>query len=311
MLTTPLKQRGFTLIELLVVIAIIGIMVALLLPAVQAAREAGRRSQCQNNLKQLILAIHNYHDTCQCLPPGSNWGWDTSGLGGGSIWVHLLPYIEQETLYQKIDFQKFVDNQIMRDGTRLQDQVLAVLLCPSDLTRRSYNESARQNYNASTGPSEHLNNYRCSCPAGISLGKAYALAPYDDVTNFAGPFQRHPHETTFAHISDGLSNTIFLGEVRPACSDHHANGWHRSNNGNGLTGTLAPINFDTCHPAWWNDKCHAQCNWNNELGFRSLHSGGSFFAMGDGSVQFLTQNIDMWTYQYLGAKADGNAVQWP
>ena len=108
----PLKRPAFTLVELLVVIAIIGILIALLLPAVQAAREAARRSQCTNSMKQIGLALHNYHDTHRCLPVGALPGW-TGGTGGDatSRWVHgtnwraaILPYLEQESLYDKLNF---------------------------------------------------------------------------------------------------------------------------------------------------------------------------------------------------------------
>jgi prepilin-type N-terminal cleavage/methylation domain-containing protein len=300
-------SAGFTLVELLVVIAIIGILVSLLLPAVQAARESGRRSQCLNNLRQLVLGIHNYHDVVKRLPCGAFFatGWT------GSIWVHTLPYQEQTALYEQINFKTTVDDQVLPSGKNLRDFTLNVLMCPTDNTEPMYNNVAKQNYNASTGPSQHIDNPNCSCTSGRDTWNAYALAPYDNVPNFAGPFQRHSHATTLAHVKDGLSNTIFLGEVRPQCGAHHRNGWHRSNNGNGLTATIVPINFSTCQPDSFPDKCKTPCNWNNELGFRSLHPGGALFAMGDGSVHFITQNIDHWTYQYLGAKADGKAVSLP
>jgi prepilin-type N-terminal cleavage/methylation domain-containing protein len=301
------SKSGFTLVELLVVIAIIGILVSLLLPAVQAARESGRRSQCLNNLRQLILGIHNYHDVVKRLPCGAffSTGWT------GSIWVHTLPYQEQTALYEQINFKTTVDDQVLANGKNLRDFPLNVLMCPSDNTEPMYNNVGKQNYNASTGPSKHIDSPTCSCPSGRDTWNAYALAPYDNVPNFAGPFQRHSHHTTLANITDGLSNVIFLGEVRPQCGAHHRNGWHRSNNGNGLTATIVPINFNTCNPDSFADKCKTPCNWNNELGFRSLHPGGGLFALGDGSVHFITQNIDHWTYQYLGAKADGKAVALP
>ncbi|HOM18813.1 MAG TPA: DUF1559 domain-containing protein, partial [Thermoguttaceae bacterium] len=113
-------------------------------------------------------------------------------------------------------------------------------------------------------------------------------------------------------IVDGLSNTIFFGEVRPQCSVHNSQGWGSSNNGQGLTATVVPINYNSCsRDAVGSDNCDKYCNWNTELGFKSRHPGGAQFLFGDGSVHFLPETIDHWTYQYLGAKADGNPAQIP
>jgi len=110
--------------------------------------------------------------------------------------------------------------------------------------------------------------------------------------------------------TDGLSNTIYFGEVRRACSVHVQAGWARSNNGNGLTSTLIPINYNSCDNGATNG-CQRPCNWNTELGFKSRHPEGAHFLMGDGSVHFLTESVDHWTFQYLGGKSDGKSVQVP
>jgi prepilin-type N-terminal cleavage/methylation domain-containing protein len=298
------KNSGFTLVELLVVIAIIGILVSLLLPAVQNVRAAARRTQCANNLKNIGLALHMYHDTVLKLPPGSFF----SNGYKGSVWVHLLPYIEQGNLYNKINFNTTVDNQVLSDNTNLKDKIIPLLMCPSDDTEALGFDVAMQSYNASAGPTAHADNPNCTCTVERDKWNAYALAPYQQPPNFAGPFHRNGWAIPFAQITDGLSNTILVGEVRGRCGAHHRQGWHRTNNGNGLTATMIPINYDTCKPDNWPDKCHTGCNWNTELGFRSLHSGGAQFVMGDGAVRFLTERIDHWAYQYLGAKSDGKTI---
>ena len=113
-----------------------------------------------------------------------------------------------------------------------------------------------------------------------------------------------------SEITDGLSNTILFGEVRPRCSEHARNGWAMTNDGNGFCTTLIPINYDTCNENA-PDPCHRPCNWTTEVGFKSAHPGGAQFLMGDGSVQWLPQSIDHQTYQYLGGKSDGHGVSGP
>lgn len=301
------SRRGFTLVELLVVIAIIGVLVALLLPAVQAAREAARRMQCGNNLKQLGLAIHNYHDTTNRLPPGALW-YETRG----SILVHILPYIEQQTLYDKIDFKIAVDNQVV-NGQVLGTYKIKGYNCPSD-TDYIYSNSTATNlvgasYAASAGAPGITNNGGCSCSAAVSWN-SYALAA---INMSSGPFHRRsgiaPAEN-FAGVTDGLSNTIFFGETRAKCSDHARSGWAYSNNGQGLMTTVIPINTKSCDDNA-TDGCKRPCNWNNEFGFKSSHPGVCGFLMGDGSVHFVSATIDHWTYQYLGTVNDGKVATLP
>lgn len=322
--TAEANHRAFTLVELLVVIAIIGILVALLLPAIQAAREAARRSQCVNNMKQLGLAIQNYELNKKHLPPGAIW--DHFLRGKGSTLVYILPYMEQQPIYDKFDFTKFtIDGQTLDGGTTaIGAAVISAYVCPSDDHPPTAQvqgddlailEKALHNYATSQGPTEHPDNSGCSCSIDWNV---LSTAPYSYFDKFAGPFTRYGtieksignwrRKVKIKDVTDGVSKTIYVGEVRPACSLHVARGWATTNNGCGFTTTLIPINFDSCAEGDHPDGCRRPCNYNAELGFKSRHPGGANFSLGDASVQFISEDIDMKTYQYLGDKADGQVA---
>ncbi len=298
------RRCAFTLVELLIVIAILGILMAVLLPAVQAAREAARKSQCQNNLKQIGLAVLNYEQTKKLLPPGGMWL--ENGRRGGSIYVYLLPMLEETAAYRAFDFRSPNVEGTTFAGTNQQvgATVIPTLICPSDDRQTHYDDKAAHNYAASRGPTEVWWNERSLCDYPWA---GQAKAPLDDPRVFAGPFTRVGTQERLRAITDGLSKTIFFGEVRPQCSEHARNGWLASNNGNGYCTTLIPINFDTCNDMS-PDPCHRSNNWNTEVGFKSAHPGGAFFLFGDGSVHFLAEEIDYSTYQLLGAKNDGQVI---
>lgn len=325
---TKQHSRGFTLIELLVVIAIIAILIALLLPAVQQAREAARRTQCKNNMKQIGLALHNYHDTFTLFPPGAFWSLPASNgctQGGaattihqkGSILLHLLPYIDQAPLYNQYNFSLCnTDNQTYPGSTKqLAQTAVSAYVCPSDTTG-PYSAGGRgtQNYAACVGAtttSGANGNPNCTCPNSPFTPNVFPNTPG---SNTSGMFTRAWRSSGIRDNLDGTSQTIYFGEVRPGCSNHHNNGWAFSNNGQGLTSTLIPINYDSCDastntPA--SNGCAYRCNWVTELGYKSLHEGGAQFLMGDGAVKFFSENIDIATYNKMGAKADGNPVEVP
>ncbi len=324
------RLYGFTLVELLVVIAIIGILVGLLLPAVQAAREAARRMQCSNNLKQIGLAVHNYEGVYKKIPPGAFYGagvrvdvgrFHGNSLQRGSIFVLLLTYLEQQALYGQFDFSMPSDDTRMFDpanpagGMLLRGVRVPTFICPSDQNEPlnpGLNQTQPASYTPNSGPNESISSAPdCTCPL-LATFQVYSHkgTSHQDSRN-AGPFTRNgwAYTGSFKEQTDGLSNVIFFGDVRSKCSVHIPGGWSHSNKLGAWT--QIPINYDSCETsvaaaiAKGKTACNANCNWNTELGYKSLHTGGAQFALGDGSVHFISQTIDMILYNRLGARADG------
>jgi len=306
----PSRQRaaGFTLIELLVVIAIIGLLIALLLPAVQQAREAGRRAQCKSQMKQIGIALHNYTDVHQMLPVGAYYFGPVGSYENGSIVARLLPWLERQDLYDAFNFERPpIDLQRFADGTLIGAKKIPLLLCPSDgqMVMGPLGLTT-VNYVASNGSAARINNSACSC-ANPPPWNALALSPYDDPKNFSGPFTRRGVPVKLKDVIDGLSQTIFFGETLPSCSVHARQGWAASNNMQGFATTTIPINFDSCNELDANG-CRRPCNWNVESGFKSRHAGGAHFLRGDGSVDFLADSVDLRVFQFLGGKADRGSI---
>ncbi|HCS53721.1 DUF1559 domain-containing protein [Rubinisphaera sp.] len=315
-------RLGFTLIELLVVIAIIAILVALLLPAVQQAREAARRSQCKNNLKQIGLALHNYHDThgrfpMNCIISSGTWGVDHA-THKGSPYVKLLPFLEQGPLFDSCNFDvDTVLHSMTPDGKPVHSVVISTLICPSDdhdgiwtggathTTDSNGQRRALANYSFSMGsqansPCGTHNNYFGNGPTvrGDSL----------DSKNISGVFSHWAWAAKFKDVRDGTSNTIALGEIRPRCANHTRDGWMAENAL--YTGTGVAINFNTCEgePGTGTGCNQYTGQWGASQGFKSSHDGGAQFLLCDGSVHFLSENIDMVTYQKLGDRRDAQPL---
>ncbi len=221
MIKASVPRRGFTLVELLVVIAIIGILVGLLLPAVQAAREAARRMQCSNNLKQIGLAIHNYHDAFSLLPAGCNGLPNAAGTsfnGHGWVWhAAILPYIEQTALYEAIQGGDGLGNEKGDQNTGkplvVRDTTVSVFWCPSQTDVRygaQKNGYQPSNYNGNMGTRIGNGNDNCIC-TGIATLNDMQTKPWGCM-NGNGVFYVSSR-TKFRDVLDGLSNTIFVSEV--------------------------------------------------------------------------------------------------
>jgi prepilin-type N-terminal cleavage/methylation domain-containing protein/prepilin-type processing-associated H-X9-DG protein len=327
------RRFGFTLVELLVVIAIIGVLVALLLPAVQAAREAARRTKCNNNLKQIGLALHNYHDTNKAFPAGS-WTGGTSNARKQTMLCAILPFIEQSGLYDQIDQNADIQFFKLPSGFFVAGIKVPPFHCPSNDVKpigQDFNRLYGANYAGSAGPVDLGNNPACPCPQFDFWRRTYSSPGHgkfdfhNNQDNPAGFFARNSIDLAvkkyygrMAEGVDGMSNTILCMEVRPDCSVFAASGWARVNQSNGMVNTVVPINWDTClsanlaeAQARGKDGCACANNWNMELGAKSRHPNGANFVMGDGAVKFFSQNIDHITYQLLGDKCDGMTVSPP
>jgi prepilin-type N-terminal cleavage/methylation domain-containing protein len=325
----PRQRAGFTLVELLVVIAIIGMLVALLLPAVQAARESARQAQCKNNLKQLGLGMQNFHDVNKTFPSLGGY----ANLGWG-LWPIMLPYIEQHALYEQCDFTIKTECDALR-VVRQAD--LPVLHCPSDPMQGLMQNRLTPN---------------SGCPGGTSTpdgtpndgqhwigGTTHYVGSYGDAFNIlvtdqyggdharvnfgaggcasntnnpatptvacprptsrfgGGPNHRGFFEFTgttrpigMHDVLDGLSNTIMLGHTTTADAEPHL--WFTSTAS--LHGTSLPIN----HKGLSTER----------RGFHSYHAKGTFSCLGDGSVRFVQQTISSFAHNRLGSRAGGEVV---
>jgi prepilin-type N-terminal cleavage/methylation domain-containing protein/prepilin-type processing-associated H-X9-DG protein len=311
-------RSGFTLIELLVVIAIIGVLIGLLLPAVQKVREAANRITCQNNLKQLAVAAHGYHDARGTFPPGLHMGVNMGGgrYAEGTCWmVELLPYIELDNLYRKWDYNDFRNN--VAGGTNsTTGQIIRIDRCPSDpVNLQSYFNSVIPEARGYYGLGTYGGNAgrRSNPTAELSRDGLFSL----DTT------------VRLADVTDGSSNTLLFGERahRDPEYDRIAVVWPSANpvadmgawaqvvasqNGGTLPAltlsSAVPINYQVPPETSVGDGAVAD---DRMCAFGSLHPGGANFALVDGSVRFVSDQTPVDILQALSTRAGGEAVSVP
>ncbi len=313
--------RGFTLIELLVVIAIIAVLIALLLPAVQQAREAARRSQCKNNMKQMGLALHNYHDTFTVFPPGG-----TSVAAnlntGHNMFADILPYFDQAAIYNQLNWT--ISGWNTGSGTPSAHvaatlTVLPALICPSSTT------ATFNGYNWSATPPSYPFLYGQAVTHYVPI-MGSTQAPNTTARSTTGLFQRNG-KSAIRDVSDGTSNTMALGEYSGL-----AKGQPKGKNN--LAGPDQTYGWFNTSPAWYgfydygNDGIYgiqlgamktvtyapnaawlyggASTSFNQSL--KSSHVGGVHCLLGDGAVRFIRDSISLQTLYNLADIADGNKV---
>ena len=315
------RVRGFTLIELLVVIAIIAVLIALLLPAVQQAREAARRTQCKNNLKQLGLALHNYHDTYNLFPGASYCGVSgTSSIAHCHTWIEMLfPYFDQSAIYNQLNFN--VANHQDVNPALLNNFKASGLVCPSDPDGGVYPNSRESSYTPGTGNSLGANYVPSAGPIDMNVCPIPAQTPNINCLSTGGARQGVAAPGLFnggyvsyriADCTDGTTNTFLVGETLPLYSSFHM--YFASHMHIGTTNpppnyfkTYGPCNTTTYTKDQLRtarqDTCYAHMG-----GFMSQHVGGLQMCMGDGSVRFISENVNYNTWVNLGNKSDGFAL---
>ena len=325
------QKKGFTLIELLVVIAIIAVLIALLLPAVQQAREAARRTQCKNNLKQIGLALHNYYDAHQAIPDAS---YESKPFPSPSAYgwsVMILPFLDQANLYNSLN-TGYSQMQDIASNTNpavygLLQKSFTVFLCPSDSAGGNTNVNRAFQGTANGGVMK-------TAIAPLAAGTSNYMGCNGFQSDADGVFDSGDNvNTTFAMVTDGLSNTIFVGERssrpwprQPAGSKGPWAGvWcGQEFTGNGITNVWCLIG-QTQYQMNTGLPSAPASDTNNGVAtplnaFGSTHPGGAHFLFGDGSVHFLNENIqfvpysgslvvsNLGVYQLLGHMNDGVPV---
>jgi len=312
------RRPGFTLIELLVVIAIIAILIALLLPAVQQAREAARRSTCKNNMKQIVLAMHNYHDVYKHFP--INYASPANGNNGRqtSWMVCILPYVDQKPLFDQIDFNFGFANDprgtAQPSNSWVSQQPLPAYRCPSDTSApdpmggRSDGGGTRAitSYKGCAGANWQWGNWQNRPPSASAIDRwnhngGHGLDRGNGLL-FRG--WNFPYSTRMRDVTDGTSNTFAVGEAIAVYSNW--NWWWYAN---GTTATCSiPLNAPPICGAsagLSKDAGLRACrgDWNNNYAFASKHAGGAQFGMTDGSVKFVSDNINANLYRNVATIA--------
>lgn len=292
-------KSGFTLVELLVVIAIIGVLVALLLPAVQAAREAARRTSCKNNLKQLTLAVQNYASANTAIPTGVLYNNAISPANDPrfSLQTRLLPFIEEQSVYDAIN-RKIGWDELTNDETRKRR--IDTFFCPSGRTDNCVD------FDPIAPPEFSTHFMGIMGPKGINPanGNAYPVETVDaGLGGFAlgGAFLRNK-KVTLKQFTDGLSKTLVLGEMSWDMGLHQP--WCGGlSDGKQHTMTMKNIQYPLNSVRFTSDPTIA-----NDISFGSEHAGGAHFGLGDGSVQFINEEIEISVLKSLASRAGAETI---
>jgi prepilin-type N-terminal cleavage/methylation domain-containing protein/prepilin-type processing-associated H-X9-DG protein len=316
------RPRGFTLIELLIVIAVIGVLLALLLPAVQSAREAARRTQCLSNLKQIAVAMHQYHDVHAVLPPGKK------GCCWGTWLVYVLPQLEQQSLYNAwnscginspdvptpydLDLRYFGAANVTVTSTRL-----SVYLCPSDLTNAPITWAVNGITYACTSQNYAANFGNTTVLQADFQGIPFRGAPFVDIGSPLGDYNQPARATVgFGTITDGLSNTMLLSEVVVGQGqDLRGFSWwgdaatseaFATPNSSFPDVLFSPLYCINQSP---NPPCTVATTSLPEMyAARSRHAGGVHVAMADGAVRFSKDSVNLQVWRMLSMAAGSEVI---
>lgn len=340
------RRLGFTLVELLVVIAIIGILVALLLPAVNSAREAARRTTCKNNLRQVALAFNTYHEANKKFPAGAECSSSNSNCnryGCVNWFIRILPFIEEKAVFNQLDLTRKMYDLSSPNPNAILNKTFAMMKCPSDpggglQTHGRFSPSSCADVMA--GPKAAYPDKRSMgagyvpsggpvYPTGSTPATAYPLnfthntiayplpGPNVGQFNTGGPGMfvsgRIPYK--IKDCKDGVSNTFLAGEQLPAITVHAM----VFNSGMAVSSTYLPPNYHYIQGIINRENYLVTGLENDALdngnatdnGFKSEHPGGVHVAMGDAATIFITDDIDYKVYNFLGGRADGQIVTVP